>query len=241
MSFTIPLADSPATSAKEARRDAWLSLLEPLEIPAVAGRLVVVAPHPDDETLGAGALIHDLGDLGWDLQVVVVSDGSASHPEVNDLAAVRETEVMRACDRLGVVRPPVLLGHPDGQVERCGDVLVEELRGLFHGCDVVVAPKRGDGHADHEATAVAVDAALSSSEGSAPVLWRYAVWAWERSDPDAGELRGAFLHRGSADAVRATTSALGEHRSQTTAVYGSVIVPPSMQRRAAQGCEVFWC
>ena len=106
----------------------WRSSLEPLAIPGFPGRLVVVAPHPDDETLGAGALMHDLGLLGWDVRVVVVSDGAASHVGARDLAAVRSCEVAEACERLGLARPPVLLSYPDGQLEMHCDALVKDLR-----------------------------------------------------------------------------------------------------------------
>src|SRR3984893_12524401 len=45
-----------------------------------AGGIVVVAPHPDDETLGCGGLIALASQLGRNIQVVVISDGVGSHP-----------------------------------------------------------------------------------------------------------------------------------------------------------------
>src|ERR1700730_3905373 len=44
------------------------------------GGIVVVAPHPDDETLGCGGLIALESRLGRNIQVVVISDGVGSHP-----------------------------------------------------------------------------------------------------------------------------------------------------------------
>src|SRR3984893_10953906 len=44
------------------------------------GGIVVVAPHPDDETLGCGGLIALASQLGRNIQVVVISDGVGSHP-----------------------------------------------------------------------------------------------------------------------------------------------------------------
>ena len=42
--------------------------------------LVVLSPHPDDETLGCGALLHDASSQGVSCHVVCVTDGSRSHP-----------------------------------------------------------------------------------------------------------------------------------------------------------------
>ncbi|WP_258374343.1 PIG-L deacetylase family protein [Curtobacterium sp. MCBD17_032] len=41
----------------------------------------MVAPHPDDETLGAGGLIAIAADRGLPVHVVLVSRGEGSHPE----------------------------------------------------------------------------------------------------------------------------------------------------------------
>ena len=42
-----------------------------------AGRVVVFAPHPDDEVLGCGGALADLLDRGARLDVVLVTDGAA--------------------------------------------------------------------------------------------------------------------------------------------------------------------
>jgi LmbE family N-acetylglucosaminyl deacetylase len=41
---------------------------------------VVLSPHPDDETLGTGGLIADARATGQEVDVIVVTDGSGSHP-----------------------------------------------------------------------------------------------------------------------------------------------------------------
>lgn len=220
--------------------DSWLSSLDVLSLPANPGRVVVVAPHPDDETLGAGSLMHDLSHSGWDVQVVVVSDGAASHSGVNELAAVRSGEVRRACEALGLKQPPILLNYPDGKLHLHSDAVAKDLRAEIQGCDVVVAPRFGDGHSDHEATALAVDVACSQRAPRRPAVWGYAIWTWDRFGPtNVGE--GAVVYRASADAAVAKTRAIDAYPSQTTDLYGSVIVSEEMLERFTGGWEVFWC
>ena len=44
------------------------------------GGLVVIAPHPDDESLACGGLIAEAHAEGRPVRVVIVSDGTGSHP-----------------------------------------------------------------------------------------------------------------------------------------------------------------
>jgi LmbE family N-acetylglucosaminyl deacetylase len=41
---------------------------------------IVIAPHPDDESLECGGLIADACEQGLRAKVVIVSDGAGSHP-----------------------------------------------------------------------------------------------------------------------------------------------------------------
>jgi hypothetical protein len=65
------------------------------------GGLVVVAPHPDDESLGCGGLIAEARAEGRRTRVVVVSDGTGSHPASKAypkerLRDLRENEARKA-------------------------------------------------------------------------------------------------------------------------------------------------
>src|SRR5580692_8282234 len=79
----------------------WAALEPPAWSPR-AGPLVVVAPHPDDETLGAGGLIHTWAARhGLPVVIVSVTDGEAACPEIPNLAAVRRSELEAARRELG--------------------------------------------------------------------------------------------------------------------------------------------
>ncbi len=87
------------------------ALFRPLDAAAVlrlarGQRIVVVAPHPDDETLGCGLLIARAARAGVPLAVVALTDGQASHPEskrwpATALGRLRRAELRRAMARPG--------------------------------------------------------------------------------------------------------------------------------------------
>jgi len=79
-----------------------------------AGRLVVVAPHPDDETLGVGGCMAAFAAAGGDVLVVSVTDGEAAPVSCTDLPAVRRRELSMAVDCLAPSARIERLGLPDG-------------------------------------------------------------------------------------------------------------------------------
>ena len=68
---------------------------------------VVLSPHPDDETLGTGGLIAEACTRGQEVDVIVVTDGSGSHPRSKQyprqrLVDLRYSEVHKAGLALGL-------------------------------------------------------------------------------------------------------------------------------------------
>ncbi len=167
-------------------------------------RLLVVAPHPDDESLAAGMLIQRTLAAGGRADVLLLTDGDDNPwPQrwmerrlVIDEAgrarwgARRRGEVASALARLGV-GPDHLhaLGWHDMRV-------TEELR-LRHTAAVVairrvmertrpslvVIPDLGDTHPDHGSAHVLARLALAATGSRADVL-TYMVHGTERSAPE---------------------------------------------------------
>ena len=169
----------------------WLAALDGISPPPLdlteCGGLVVVAPHPDDETLGLGAMIAQLAASGVAVQVVSVSDGGASDPgatasDRTRLETTRRHELRRATGVLGVPAP-ISLGLPDGQLgehqDRLAELLVEILEdaGPQTWC---AATWRGDGHPDHEAVG---NAAAAACERTGVALLEYPIWMWHWAGP----------------------------------------------------------
>lgn len=149
-----------------------------------SGPLLVIAPHPDDETLGCGAAILRAADAGVPVRVVVVCDGRHSHtsrsitPE--RLAEIRREEVIEACRRLGVPAENVVcLGFEDRYVARSAREVAERLEPLvadFAPANVL-APSGIDKHPDHRAIHAIVARMVERGRITQPV-YEYPVWFW---------------------------------------------------------------
>ncbi len=179
-------------------------------------RAIIVAPHPDDEVIGAGALIAALRRQGSAVAVIVVSDGAASHPNSvawpsARLAAAREQESRHALRRLGVRRDAMtFLRLPDGQLsalaDRCGAALHRALR--RHGkVELLVGPTIADAHPDHRAVAQALRCFRFGGR-----RLTYQVWPPQRRS--ALRCRTVSLPGGAA----AKRSLIRSHRSQLGAI-----------------------
>jgi LmbE family N-acetylglucosaminyl deacetylase len=154
--------------------------------------LVLVAPHPDDETLGFGATAATLRARGVEVQVVSVSDGGGAFPELSHrertwLESDRRAELHRATKILGL-SAPVCLGLPDGELRDHETELTARLAGLLEAGPTGVwcaATWRGDGHPDHEAVGRATAAA---AERTGAELLEYPVWMWHWAVPDGDDV-----------------------------------------------------
>ncbi|MFB7892425.1 PIG-L family deacetylase [Microbacterium sp. NPDC056044] len=152
-----------------------------------ATRLVVLAAHPDDETLGAGGLIASAAAAGTDVSVIVATDGEASHPASSvggDLGTRRRLEVVAALRDLAPGARLRFLGLPDGGLRESTtalrDALLRELGPLPHGV-LLAVPWWGDGHRDHR---VAGEVALTLRGPGVHVVG-YPIWLWHWGDPAA--------------------------------------------------------
>ena len=157
--------------------------------PASDHRYAVIAPHPDDETLGCGGLIATACSLGSAVDVIYLTDGSAAlpdHPQMapSQLIRVRAAEACAALTVLGVAPGQAhFLGAPDGRLAHFAaaeqEHLVSALAGLLTRLqpDHVLVPWRRDGSSEHEAAFLLAAAALRS-QMPVPRLLEYPVWAW---------------------------------------------------------------
>lgn len=177
------------------------------------GRVLLVAPHPDDEVLAAGGLLALLSAAGVPVEVVAVTDGEASNPGGSvppaELAAVRRTETDAALAHLGVGRV-TRLGLPDGGAGTLEDpVAALEL----DPGDLLLGPWTGDGHPDHEAVG---RGCVRAAARTGARLVEYPVWAWHWGTPGDPRIPWSRARRVDLPAAgrSAKARAIGEFRSQ---------------------------
>ncbi len=166
------------------------SLLTSLELPLhsvaeiAVNRALIVAPHPDDETLGCGGAIALLRSIGCDVRVLVISDGTLSHPNSRKyprlaLQELRESETILALAILGVEATAIkFLRLQDGSVSEQNADISSYLAQISP--QIVFLPLRYDPHPDHRASFQLVSKALTSLNMN-PRLVEYPIWDWDDS------------------------------------------------------------
>ena len=116
-----------------------------------ARRVLVLAPHPDDEIFGCGGALAIYRAQGADIQVVVLTDGAAL-ADAQDKAATAQTradETQVALKVLGIA-PAQFWGWPDRQLAH-DPSWMDRLRPELATADVVLAPSPTEIHPDHAA------------------------------------------------------------------------------------------
>jgi LmbE family N-acetylglucosaminyl deacetylase len=198
-----------------------------------ADRLLVFAPHPDDETIATGELIQLACASGTAVRVVFATDGD-NNPwpqrwcerrlhigpaERERWGRRRRGEAEAALARLGIAADAVrFLGWPDlgltGKLER-DDTAIETLRAEIAAFAPthVAMPSLRDRHPDHGALRVMLELALAKARTNCTRL-SYVVHGREH-DADALELaRDPVRHARKRDALLAHTSQISLSKSR---------------------------
>ena len=128
------------------------------------GRVLVFAPHPDDEVLGCGGAIIRHIQAGDPVNVIVVTAGAYGAPDATGAYALtRQQESIAAANVLGY-GAPCFWGLPDRSLEY-GEFLIQRILGAINEYqpDIVYAPSWWEIHPDHVALAMAAAEAVRRS------------------------------------------------------------------------------
>ncbi len=213
------------------------------------GPFLVLAPHPDDESLGCGGLIAQAASRA---HVAILTDGTMSHPNSRSypaarLKAVREAEAAAAVAVLGLSADRLLLlQYKDAAAPRwgtalrdAGDRVADLIRS--RGIRTVLASWRHDPHCDH-LSAHRIAARACRLTGTRHLS--YAVWGWtlppDRILPRCAT-RGWRLDI--ADTLPIKRQAIACHRSQVTGLIaddpGGFTVPTTLLDLCDRPFEAF--
>lgn len=214
--------------------------------------VVVLAAHPDDESLGAGGLMTTTAARGIRVVVVVATDGDASHPDSptwprQALARERRVELSRAIDMIAPGSALSFLGLPDGQLREHRQRLGRRVRSAIldeTGSDplrtLVVAPWSGDGHRDHRILGEVAEE-LSAELGHRTL--GYPIWFWHWAHPSEVDAKSWTVLSLDADARTAKRRALHAHATQvrplSPALGDEALIHDDMRAHFERDVEVF--
>jgi LmbE family N-acetylglucosaminyl deacetylase len=193
--------------------------------------ILVIAPHPDDESIGCGGTICLHTARGDHVAAIFLTSGEFA---LSDLPrekawAIREGETEESARILGIANV-TFLRRPDHYLGDGIEKAAAELRPLLERQQpqLIYLPHACDGHPDHRACRPIVQAALSSGLIPPPALLGYEVWT-PLSEYDRAEnisqmmerkLQAVRAHRSQIKQIRydRAVSALNEYRGTMTQV-----------------------
>ena len=220
--------------------ETWLHVLrDTLEWHPPIRRTVVIAPHPDDETLGAAGLIAYQRRRGVPVVVIAVTNGEAAYADNRGLANRRRAEQEAALAELDVhPHDTIHLNFPDSAVTQHEDELTGLLRLLVEPDDIVVAPWCLDPHPDHEACG---RAAGFAAERRNATLVSYFFWTWHHNQEDSLAALSLCQLNLDDECRSLKAKALAHHKSQLEHDSGSPVLPSILLAPAQRPFETFIC
>ncbi len=146
------------------------------------GSVLLLAPHPDDDVIGAGGTAGLHAEQGDPLHILIVFDGARGdaqgHHDPREYRERRRREARAAGAHLGLSQYE-FWDYPEGheptasELESVARRLADRIRQFCP--DIVYAPWIGEHHVDHHSLARATRLALGLSR-FAGEAWGYEVW-----------------------------------------------------------------
>ena len=141
-------------------------------------RVLVISPHPDDESIGCGGTLRKHAAQGDRVEVVFLTSGeNGGHGRApEETIRLREGEARRAARILGLSAVE-FWREPDGAI-RVTPPLVQRVRAKLKQArpDVIYVTHDLEMHPDHRAAVRLVQRALHGLTGRKPDVLMYEVW-----------------------------------------------------------------
>lgn len=160
-------------------------------------KILIVAPHPDDEVIGCSGLIQTFLKASKEVYVVILTGGESSHKgccsvSTSDLIAARRGLAIKVDMRLGIKRENLhFLDYQDGNIhESCLETeklakLIQEIRP-----NAIFIPHNQEGWSDHLQAGNIVRSLVKYDISIQ--LYEYCVWFWYYNTWNI-DWRNAFL------------------------------------------------
>lgn len=162
-------------------------------------RVVILSPHPDDEILGCAGLIQQLDQLGRQILVIGVTNGTQSHPNSKkysseQLHRLRPLEVRHALKTLKLQQEVEYISFclADGNICHQQQYLQQNLKKTIQHNDILISTYEKDGHPDHEYLAKFVREFAQKNQLK---HFQVLIWAWHWATPDDPQIEWALALR----------------------------------------------
>ncbi len=196
-------------------------------------RILIFAPHPDDEVLGCGGTIAKYATEGSSIKVAYVTDGRNGNPRFSaeEMVIERKKEGIEGLRALGC-GDNVFMDYPDSGLKANKESIERTLRLIEeYGPDAIFTPNPLDNHPDHICTTQMVAAALKSYTEDTDC---YCYEVWSALTPNTLV--------DITDEMEKKVEAIGKHRSQIEIIdYTEKIVGLNAFRSLTAGNGIRYC
>ncbi|MEM4181688.1 MAG: PIG-L family deacetylase [Candidatus Pacearchaeota archaeon] len=136
--------------------------------PTKKDRILVLAPHPDDESLGCFAYLNKAKKVGAKIRVLVFTDGYfLANPER------RYSEVLTTLSKINILKKDVkFLGFRDIHLRKvyyCSDILAKEIKDFKP--TIIFSTSKYDSNPDHKALYYHLKKALEKAKTRAEIYY----------------------------------------------------------------------
>lgn len=169
-------------------------------------RIIVFAPHPDDEALGCGGTIIKKTTEGYDVIIVFITDGRyafskilgiKSDPSPEELKQIRRVEALKAAKTLGVPNGNLhFLDFEDGTVEKQREQVEKKILNMLkkYSPQEIYFPSEKDYNCDHRFTSLIVSNSVRKL-GLVTKAYKYSITQkYSRIGPIKDRFLNLFKH-----------------------------------------------
>lgn len=196
-------------------------------------KILIIAPHPDDDVIGCGGTITKSIKNQCQIKVVYITDGSGGDPKVpkDELIRIRKNESKKSLEILGCDNYQ-FLDYPDLKL-KCSEEIIKELLKILERFqpDLLLVPFFLDNHPDHKETVKIITEVLINYLHPLN-CYNYEVWS---------TLYPNILVDISRE-INIKVKAINAHQSQIKNIdYGEKIKGLNCYRSLTAGKEVEYC
>lgn len=190
--------------------------------------VLIIAPHPDDETAAAAGTIMRHVEAGADMNIIIVTDGSASKAgglSSKEMIQQRRAEVSKASEVLRIRMKELLL--PEGQW--LSEELQDQLQPYVRKADIIYTPSWIDFHPEHLKVAECLAKIISNSQ---------IIRVMQLGVPLGGKRVNCLV--GISDVAERKNAAVAAYETQQGALQPLQRVARYLATRYGKTVEVFW-